>query len=50
MLKVVNLYLKIKCNVFSFIFSFFSYKIREQLCPGERAGTSGRGEVLGKGG
>jgi hypothetical protein len=48
--------LKLKCHVVHFNLSlFFSYKIVEQgdrtspTCWG-RAGTSGRGEVLGKGG
>jgi hypothetical protein len=48
------MYLKLKCHVFSFyLFSFFSYKSGEQEgrtspAQGRRAGTSGRGEVLGK--
>jgi hypothetical protein len=45
---------KLKCHVFHFIFSLFSStksenRMAEQVLPMGRAGTSGKGEVLGKG-
>jgi hypothetical protein len=48
------LYLKLKCRVFSFYLIFF-FLLQNQrteawnkFCPVERAGNSGRGEVMGK--
>jgi hypothetical protein len=44
---------KQKCHVFLFVFSLFSStrlenRKAEQVLPGRRVGTSGRGEVAGK--
>jgi hypothetical protein len=45
---------KLKCYGFCFIFSLFyptksENRKAEQVLPGERASTRGRGEVMGKG-
>jgi hypothetical protein len=46
-----SLYLKLKCYVFHFMFSLrqnWGKGGQNKSCSGQRAGTSGKGEVMGK--